>query len=83
MHPNSTKENEKSMGKEFHREESESLMASEPTTVYGSAMRMTMPAGYSSCLRVASDEEIEQCITLEQLHEELTEMIHEHYHAES
>ena len=71
------------MAKEFHREESAPMTASEPGAVYAATPRTAMSANASPFLRVASDEELAQCITLDQLHEELTEMIHRHYHPES
>jgi hypothetical protein len=71
------------MTKEFHNEDSKPLTAAEPGAVYTATPRMEMPASSSPFLRIASDEELAQCITLEQLHEELSEMIHRHYHPES
>lgn len=34
-------------------------------------------------LRTISNEELENCITLDELHDELTDMIHKHYHPEA
>jgi hypothetical protein len=71
------------MAKEYHREESATQSVSEPGAVYAATPRTEMSANASPFLRVASDEELAQCITLDQLHEELTEMIHRHYHPEA
>lgn len=71
------------MAKEYHREESATQSVSEPGAVYASTPRTAMSANASPFLRVASDEELAQCITLEELDRHLTELIHRHYHPEA
>lgn len=68
------------MTKKYQREESKPLTASETGAVYATTPRMAMPTNASPFLRVASDEELAQCITLEELDCHLTELIYRHYH---
>ena len=56
---------------EYFVEDLENLEANEPQVQYGASSKKTF--------RTVSDEELSECITLEEWETELTKMIHEHY----
>ena len=63
------------MAKDYSTEETKASMASEPVTEYGVASKTTY--------RVISDEEIAQCMPLEEARRRLTEKIYKFYHPEA
>ena len=63
------------MAKDYSTEESKTSMASEPVAEYGVASKTTY--------RVISDEEIAQCMPLEESRRRLTEKIYKLYHPEA
>ena len=63
------------MAKDYPTEEPENPMVNEPVAEYGVAAKTTY--------RVISDEEIEQCIPLEESRRRLTEKIYKFYHPEA
>lgn len=56
---------------EYFVEDIENLEANEPQVQYGASSQKNF--------RTVSDEELAECITLEEWETELTKMIHEHY----
>lgn len=63
------------MAKDYPIEESETPMVNEPVAEYGIAAKTTR--------RLISDEEIAQCIPLEESRRRLTEKIYKFYHPEA
>ena len=63
------------MAKDYSTEESKPTIASEPVAEYGIAAKTTY--------RVISDEEIAQCMPLEESRRRLTEKIYKFYHPEA
>lgn len=63
------------MAKDYSTEESKASMASEPVAEYGVTSKTTY--------RVISDEEIAQCMPLEESRRRLTEKIYKFYHPEA
>ena len=63
------------MAKDYSTEEPKPRMASEPVAEYGVAAKTTY--------RVISDEEIAQCMPLEESRRRLTEKIYKFYHPEA
>ena len=63
------------MANDYPTEEPKPTMASEPVPEYGTVTKQTY--------RVISDEEIAQCIPLEESRRRLTELIYNHYHQQS
>ena len=62
------------MEKDYPIEESETPKVNEPVAEYGVATKTTY--------RIISDEEIAQCIPLEESRHRMTEKIHKFYHPE-
>ncbi|MBR6132252.1 MAG: hypothetical protein IKQ20_10385 [Bacteroidales bacterium] len=62
------------MEKDYPIEESETPKVNEPVAEYGVATKTTY--------RIISDEEIAQCIPLEESRRRMTEKIHKLYHPE-
>jgi hypothetical protein len=63
------------MAKDYPIEEPESPMVNEPAAEYDVAAKTTY--------RIISDEEMAQCIPLEESRRRLTEMIYKFYHPEA
>ena len=63
------------MANDYPTEDSKPTMASEPVPEYGTVTKQTY--------RVISDEEIAQCIPLEESRRRLTEKIYKFYHPEA
>ena len=63
------------MAKDYSTEDPKPTMASEPVAEYGIAPKTTY--------RVISDEEIAQCMPLEESRRRLTEKIYKFYHPEA
>ena len=63
------------MAEDYPIEEPETPMVNEPTTEYGVAAE--------TAYRIISDEEMAQCIPLEESRRRLTEMIYKFYHPEA
>ena len=63
------------MANDHPTEDSKPMMASEPVPEYGTVTKQTY--------RVISDEEIAQCIPLEESRRRLTEKIYKFYHPEA
>ena len=63
------------MAKDYSTEEPKPTMASAPVAEYGVAAKTTY--------RVISDEEIAQCIPLEESRRRMTEKIYKFYHPEA
>jgi hypothetical protein len=63
------------MAKDYPIEEPETPMVNEPVAEYGVAAQTTR--------RIISDEEIAQCIPLEESRRRLTEKIYKFYHPEA
>jgi hypothetical protein len=63
------------MENDYPKEEPKPTIASEPVPEYGTVTKQTY--------RIISDEEIAQCIPLEESRRRLTEKIYKFYHPES
>ena len=63
------------MANDYFTEEPKPTMAREPVAEYGTVAKQTY--------RIISDEEIAQCIPLEESRRRLTELIYNHYHQQS
>ena len=63
------------MANDYPKEEPKPTMAGEPVPEYGTVTKQTY--------RIISDEEIAQCIPLEESRRRLTEKIYKFYHPEA
>ena len=69
------RKNTRDMANDYPTEEPKPTMASEPVSGYGTVAKQTY--------RIISDEEITQCIPLEESRRRLTEKIYNFYHPEA